>query len=54
MTEAERVSALADLDANVPVLERREEAMISEALAAGVQLDRREDADPRAVLCVVE
>ena len=48
----ERPAALAAIDAEILALEIDEERAICEAEAIGQQIDRRPDADPRAVLAV--
>jgi hypothetical protein len=51
---AERPAALAKIDAAIRKLGVEEEQIITEAEAAGIDLARRGDADPRIVLSVVE
>jgi hypothetical protein len=51
---AERPGAVAKLEAEIRELGVQEEALILEAEAAGIEIDRRGDADPRIVLSVVE
>ena len=51
---AERPAALAEIDAAIRKFGVEEEQIITEAEAAGIELDRRGDADPRIVLSVVE
>ena len=50
----ERPAALAEIDAAIRKLGVEEEQIITEAEAAGIELDRREDADPAIVLGVTE
>ena len=51
---AERPAALAEIDAAIRKFGVEEEQIITEAEAAGIELDRRGDADPHIVLSVVE
>lgn len=48
----DRPGRLAELDARVRDLERQEETLIDEAEAAGVEITRRPDANPDAILAV--
>jgi hypothetical protein len=50
LTAAERAAELARIDADLFDLECQEEALCRAAEAAGQEIDRRPDADPRAVL----
>ncbi len=50
LTDAERAKKLAATDAKLLELERREEALIVMAANVGQRIDRRLDADPRAIL----
>jgi len=50
MTEAERRKELESLDERILSLELTEEAILRSAEQAGFQIERRTDADPRAVL----
>jgi hypothetical protein len=50
MPKAEQENRVAELAANLLELERAEESLIDAALAEGVDIMRRADADPRAVL----
>ena len=54
MPEGGRVAALARLDRDIAAAEIEEERLIRQAEAAGVTVDRREDADPAAVLAEME
>ncbi|GLI93667.1 hypothetical protein [Methylocystis echinoides] len=47
---AQRAKKLAQADAAILLAEREEEAAICEALSRGFLIDRREDADPRAIV----
>ncbi len=49
---ADRPGKLAELDARIRDLEGAEEALIVEAEAAGVEIQRRPDASPEAILAV--
>ncbi|MFW5453525.1 hypothetical protein [Thioalkalivibrio sulfidiphilus] len=49
---ADRPGRLAELDARVRELEAEEERLIEEAEAAGVEITRRPDASPEAILAV--
>jgi hypothetical protein len=49
---ADRPGHLAELDARVRELEAEEERLIEEAEAAGVEITRRPDASPEAILAV--
>lgn len=51
---AERAKLLAKLDATLLALEIEEERLIEASEAAGAPIARRGDADPRAVLCVID
>ena len=53
MPASERIKRVAELEARLLELERSEEAMIVAAAAAGQDILRRVDADPRALLNVV-
>jgi hypothetical protein len=50
----ERADRLAQIAADRLACERREEAVIEAAAEAGTVLERRPDADPRAVLTIAE
>ncbi|QCL72138.1 MULTISPECIES: hypothetical protein [Agrobacterium] len=50
LTDAERAKRLADLDQSLLNAELSEEALIREAETSGITVNRRADADPRAVL----
>lgn len=54
LTDAERARLLAELDAEILQAERIEESMIRAAAVEGLEILRRPDADPRAVLSVEE
>ncbi len=54
LPEAERDVLLAAIAEHRLRLERREEALIVAALASGLRVQRRPDADPRALLEIVE
>jgi len=54
LTDAERVRRFEEIAAKRFELERHEEAIISAAEAAGQIIARRRDADPRAILEIVE
>jgi hypothetical protein len=53
LTPAERDRRIAELAASLLSLERREEALIERAAGEGIELPRRGDASPLAVLGVV-
>jgi hypothetical protein len=50
LPKAERPARLAEIDARLLELEREEEAIIEAAEEAGLEIARRADADPRAIL----
>lgn len=50
LPQAERVKRLAAIDAELVQLERGEEQLIRESETAGLEIDRRSDADVRVVL----
>ncbi|MGF1594623.1 MAG: hypothetical protein ACFCUW_15180 [Kiloniellaceae bacterium] len=52
LTDAERERQLAELADETLEIERREEALIRAAAAEGIEIARRGDADPRAVLAI--
>lgn len=49
----QRAVAIADIERQLFQLEREEEALICEAEEAGIEIERREDCDPRIVLEVM-
>ncbi len=50
MSAADKAAAIAAIDAEIFQLELAEEAAVRAAESAGLAIERREDADPRAVL----
>lgn len=54
LPHAAREAKLATLEASLLKLERDEEKLIEHAGAAGIEIMRRVDADPRAVLDIIE
>lgn len=54
LTDEERAAAIGAADRNLFALEMAEEGLIREAERAGIDVLRRADADPRAVLAADE
>ena len=50
LKNTERTKMMAEMEKAIITLEKREEAMITQAEADGIQIDRRSDANPAVVL----
>ena len=54
MASEARAAKIAELEAQILDLERREESLIEQALDQGQVIRRRADADPRAILGICD